>query len=146
MLNPSQSTLRMPKMYALSETIQHAQRAGSPIVALESTVITHGLPIPHNLELARDMEAEVRAHGATPATIALLEGKVRIGLTEAQLTALAHMEQTRKISLRDVGIALGHGLERRHNRSGHHVVCRSAGGHPRVCHRRDRRRAPRCAL
>jgi pseudouridylate synthase len=110
MLNPSQSTLRMPKMYALSETIQHAQRAGSPIVALESTVITHGLPIPHNLELARDMEAEVRAHGATPATIALLEGKVHIGLTEAQLTALAHMEQTRKISLRDFGIALAMGL------------------------------------
>jgi pseudouridylate synthase len=110
MLEPSQSALRLPKMYVLSETVQHAQRVGSPIVALESTVITHGLPIPHNLELARDMEAEVLAHGATPATIALLEGKVHIGLTDAQLTALAYMKHTRKISLRDFGIALAKGL------------------------------------
>jgi pseudouridine-5'-phosphate glycosidase len=97
-------------MYALSETTQHAQSVGSPIVALESAVITHGLPIPHNLELARDMEAEVLAHGATPATIALLQGKVHIGLSEAQLTTLAHSEHTRKISLRDFGIALANGL------------------------------------
>jgi pseudouridylate synthase len=110
MFNPSQSALRVPKMYALSETVQHAQRLGLPIVALESAVITHGLPAPHNLELAQDMEAQVLAHGATPATIALLQGKVHIGLTEAQLTALAHMEGTRKISLRDFGIALANGL------------------------------------
>ena len=110
MSKPSQSALRVPKMFALSETIQHARRVGSPIVALESTVITHGLPIPHNLELARDMEAQVLAHGATPATIALLQGKVHIGLSEAQLTTLAHMEHTRKISLRDFGIALANGL------------------------------------
>jgi len=97
-------------MYALSETVQHAQRLGLPIVALESAVITHGLPIPHNLELAQDMEAEVLAHGATPATIALLEGKIQIGLTDAQMTALAHLEHTRKISLRDFGIALANGL------------------------------------
>jgi pseudouridine-5'-phosphate glycosidase len=81
-----------------------------PVVALESAVITHGLPAPKNLDLARHMEAEVAAYGATPATIALLEGKVHIGLTDSQLTELAQMESTHKISLRDFGIALAGGL------------------------------------
>jgi pseudouridylate synthase len=108
--DPELMLKQLPKMYAISETIQHAQCLGSPIVALESAVITHGLPTPHNLELAQDMEAEVRANGATPATIALLEGKVHIGLTETQLTTLAYLDHTRKISLRDFGIALANGL------------------------------------
>ena len=100
----------LPNAFVLSETLVHARAAGSPVVALESAVITHGLPTPHNTALARDMEAEVRAHGATPATIALLEGKLHIGLTDAQLTALGEMENVRKISLRDFGIALAGGL------------------------------------
>ena len=96
----------LPKSYVRSETIVHAQTAGLPVVALESAVVTHGLPVPQNIELARDMEAEVRAYGATPATIALLDGKVHVGLTDEQLTTLGHMNNTRKISLRDFGIAL----------------------------------------
>ena len=97
---------QLPKPFVRSETIRHAQKAGLPVVALESAVITHGLPIPQNINLARDMEAEVLAHGATPATIALLRGKILVGLTDEQLTTLAHLENTRKISLRDFGIAL----------------------------------------
>ncbi len=100
----------LPKPYVLSETLIHAYKAGLPIVALESAVISHGLPAPKNLALARDMEAEVLAHGATPATIAVLEGKVHIGLTEAQLTSLARLEDVHKISLRDLGIALANGF------------------------------------
>jgi pseudouridylate synthase len=100
----------LPKMYALSETVLHAQNAGLPIVALESAVVTHGLPVPQNINLARDMEAEVRAHGATPATIALLAGKIYVGITDSQLTTLGQMENTRKISLRDFGIALAGNL------------------------------------
>jgi len=96
----------LPKPFVRSETVTHAQTAGLPVVALESAVITHGLPLPQNIELARDMEAEVRAYGATPATIALLEGKVHVGITDSQLNTLAHMKITRKISKRDFGIAL----------------------------------------
>jgi len=83
---------------------------GTPIVALESAVITHGLPRPENLNLARNMEAEVRAYGAMPATVALLDGKIRIGLSDSQLETLANLDRTRKISLRDFGIALAGGL------------------------------------
>ena len=100
----------LPKHFLRSETIIYAQNAGLPIVALESAVVTHGLPVPQNINLARDMEAEVRAHGATPATIALLAGKIHVGITDSQLTTLGHMENTRKISLRDFGIALAGNL------------------------------------
>ncbi len=62
---------------------------GLPIVALESTVITHGLPHPQNLSLAHDMEAEVRNQGATPATIAVLDGTIQVGMTDSQLENLA---------------------------------------------------------
>ncbi len=100
----------LPKAYLRSETITQAQTAGLPVVALESAVITHGLPLPQNINLARDMEAEVRANGATPATIALLGGKIHVGITDSQLTTLGHMENTRKISKRDFGIALAGNL------------------------------------
>ncbi len=62
-----------------------------PVVALESTVITHGLPHPQNLALARDMERTVRENGAKPATIAVLEGNIRVGLTEAEIGTPGHL-------------------------------------------------------
>ncbi|MBM3145815.1 MAG: pseudouridine-5'-phosphate glycosidase [Chloroflexi bacterium] len=77
-----------------------------PLVALESTVLTHGLPYPQNLQLARDMEAQVRAHGATPATIAVLEGVIHVGLSDEQLESLVRAEGLRKISGRDFGPAI----------------------------------------
>jgi pseudouridine-5'-phosphate glycosidase len=73
----------------------------SPIVALESTVITHGLPHPLNLQLAHDMEQIIRENGATPATIAVLDGELHIGLTDKELERLANMDPVRKISRRD---------------------------------------------
>lgn len=100
----------LPPQYALSKNFVQAQQVGSPIVALESAVITSGLPQPENFNIARDMEAEVRAAGAMPATIALMDGKIQVGLTETQMQSLAKMEEIRKISLRDFGIALGGGL------------------------------------
>jgi len=81
-------------------------RMPSRLLALESTVITHGLPRPQNLRLARDMERVVRENGATPATIAVLDGKVRVGLTEAELEHLASLESPRKISQRDFATAI----------------------------------------
>lgn len=101
---------RLPDPYIISRNIQQAKQFGSPIVALESTVITHGLPKPDNLTLARDMEEIVRENGATPATIAILDGKIHIGLSDEELEVLSLTEGTRKISLRDFGIALAGGL------------------------------------
>lgn len=76
------------------------------LVALESTVITHGLPYPQNLQLARDMEAEIRHEGATPATIALLDGKIRIGLTDEELARLSQAASPLKVSRRDFAAAI----------------------------------------
>ena len=76
----------------LSPEISRALDLGAPVVALESTVITHGLPRPINLELARDMEKQVRDSGATPATIALLDGKIRIGLSDLELVRLSESD------------------------------------------------------
>ena len=104
------ATHPLPRHFHLSDVILKARQVGAPIVALESAVITHGLPYPKNRETALEMEAEVRANGANPATIALLEGRIQVGLTETQVDGLAQSEATRKISLRDFGIALGGGL------------------------------------
>lgn len=82
---------------------------GSAIVALESTIITHGMPYPKNLEMARQVEAEIRAAGAVPATIAVLEGKVQIGLSDAQLERLAQTPSARKLSRADLAVCLVEG-------------------------------------
>jgi pseudouridylate synthase len=87
--------------------IVQALRVRQPLVALESTVITHGLPYPENLDLATAMEAEVRSAGAIPATIGVLEGKIHIGLTGSELEKLASgAKNLRKISRRDLSIAI----------------------------------------
>ncbi|MFN8473694.1 MAG: pseudouridine-5'-phosphate glycosidase [Anaerolineae bacterium] len=83
---------------------------GEPVVALESTVITHGLPWPANLATAQAMERAVRETGATPATVALLSGEVRVGLTDAELEHLAQQGgAARKVSRRDLGLAVSRG-------------------------------------
>ena len=68
-----------------SPEVAAARAAGRPLVALESTIITHGMPYPQNIETATKVEAEIRAHGATPATIAVLNGRLHVGLTTAEL-------------------------------------------------------------
>lgn len=78
----------------------------SPVVALESTVITHGLPHPENLTLARDMERIIRENGAIPATVAVLDGKIRVGLSDVELERLATVTSPRKISRRDFAAAI----------------------------------------
>ncbi|HEU5441522.1 MAG TPA: pseudouridine-5'-phosphate glycosidase, partial [Ktedonobacterales bacterium] len=69
----------------VAEPVREALTVGRPVVALESTVIAHGLPHPANVEVAREMEAAIRAEGAVPATIALLDGRIVVGLDDAQL-------------------------------------------------------------
>jgi pseudouridine-5'-phosphate glycosidase len=85
----------------VSQEVAKAQSMGLPIVALESTVITHGLPYPENIHLAQDMEAEIRQAGAAPATIAIIEGQFHIGLDINQLEFLASTPEVYKASPRD---------------------------------------------
>jgi len=90
--------------------IADALAMGRPVVALESTVISHGMPHPRNLETARALEAEVRAAGALPATIAVMDGRIRIGLDDEALERLATAgHAARKLSRRDLPIALATG-------------------------------------
>jgi pseudouridine-5'-phosphate glycosidase len=97
----------MPDLNVLSfsHEVEDALKAGRPVVALESTVIAHGLPRPQNLETARRLERIVRAEGATPATIAILGGVFCVGLDDAQLEHIATSGDVKKISLRDLPIA-----------------------------------------
>jgi pseudouridylate synthase len=89
-----------------SPEIGRKDHIASSVLALESTVITHGLPRPQNLELARTMERIVRENGATPATVAVLDGEIHIGLTDAELERLANETNVRKISRRDFATAI----------------------------------------
>jgi len=99
----------IPDFYSLSPEVIQARRLNTPIVALETTVITHGLPYPENIKLALDMEQMVWSEGALPATIGLLRGKVIIGMKENQIRELANEKDVRKISSRDFGTALATG-------------------------------------
>ncbi len=83
-----------------------ARAAGRPIVALESTIISHGMPYPQNVQTAREVEDIIRAGGAVPATIALLDGKIRVGLTPEELELLGRSPEALKISRRDLPYAL----------------------------------------
>ena len=90
----------------LGPEVREAFSARRPLVALESTVISHGLPWPDNAQLARRMEAAVRTRGVAPATIAILKGEVRVGLTEAEIDYLAQAPGVWKISRRDYAVAV----------------------------------------
>ena len=86
-----------------------ARAAGRPVVALESTIITHGMPFPQNIETARQVEAAIRAAGAVPATIAVMGGSVHIGLDAAQLDALGQAKDVMKLSRADLAVCLALG-------------------------------------
>jgi pseudouridine-5'-phosphate glycosidase len=91
----------------MSAEVAAALAAGRAVVALESTIISHGMPFPQNLETARQVQEVVRAHGAVPATIAVLRGVPHVGLTPAQLEALARAGQAvRKVSRRDLPLVM----------------------------------------
>jgi len=94
----------MKSALVFSPDVAAALASKSPIVALESTIISHGLPRPSNLNVAREVEAIVREHGATPATIAILDGVVHIGLTDEQLVAIANRDDISKASSRDLAV------------------------------------------
>lgn len=92
--------------FVFSEEVRTARQKGNPLVALESTVIAHGLPYPVNLETAQKLEKIVRENGAIPATIAIFEGNIHVGISENQLNQLASGRDIRKISRRDLPVAI----------------------------------------
>jgi pseudouridylate synthase len=92
-----------------SAPVAAAQAAGRPVVALESTIIAHGMPYPENVRTAREVEALIRGMGAEPATIAVIAGRIRIGLSEEELELLGRSGQARKVSRRDLPAVLTRG-------------------------------------
>ncbi len=94
---------------ALSPTVREALKNAMPVVALESTIITHGMPYPQNVETARRVEAEVRNSEAVPATIAVMEGVLRIGLSDDELEALGQAKNVAKLSRADFAACLASG-------------------------------------
>ena len=99
----------MEKAIKLSAEVANALKAGKPVVALESTIISHGLPRPSNLEVALECERIVRDAGAVPATIALLDGKILVGLEAPELEAIANRDDISKASIRDLAIIVAQG-------------------------------------
>ncbi|MCX6454132.1 MAG: pseudouridine-5'-phosphate glycosidase [Actinobacteria bacterium] len=96
-------------MIKYSKEVSAAKSQGRPIVALESTIISHGLPRPTNLEVAKEVEAIVRKEGATPATIAIIDGEIYVGLEEDQLIRIANDDNIVKASTRDLAIVCANG-------------------------------------
>ena len=94
-----------------SPEVSDALAAGRPVVALESTIITHGMPWPQNLEMARQVEQVIRDNGAVPATIAVMDGQIHVGLTDDALQALARTpsDQAMKLSRADLAVCLANG-------------------------------------
>lgn len=92
-----------------SPEVADARATGRPVVALESTIITHGMPWPRNLETARLVEDDVRAEGAVPATIAVIDGCLHVGLDATQLEALAQTQDVLKLSRADLAVAMASG-------------------------------------
>ncbi|MBY0233875.1 MAG: pseudouridine-5'-phosphate glycosidase [Burkholderiaceae bacterium] len=103
------NTLNAQNFLAFSPEVAAARAAGRPIVALESTIISHGMPYPQNVQTAREVEALIRAEGAVPATIAVLGGKIRIGLADEELELLGQSPEAMKVSRRDLPFVLSSG-------------------------------------
>lgn len=99
----------MKEFLVFSPEVAEARAKGLPLVALESTIITHGMPWPQNVQTAREVEAEIRAAGAVPATIAVMAGKIHIGLTDAELDALGQAQGVMKLSRADLAACLALG-------------------------------------
>lgn len=95
----------------LSDEVQRALAGAKPIVALETTIVSHGMPYPQNISTAREVEAMVRAAGAVPATIAVIAGRIRIGLNDAQLERFANAKNVLKVSRADLAYAVAAGRD-----------------------------------
>jgi len=107
--------------------VARARAAGAPVVALETTIVSHGLPRPDNLRVAREIEATVRAHGAVPATIGMVGGQLVVGVDDEQLNRLATSDKVAKLSARDLAVAAAAGADGATTVAGTSVVAHAAG-------------------
>jgi pseudouridine-5'-phosphate glycosidase len=98
--------MELGKWMDISEEIQNSIKENGPVVALESTIISHGMPFPQNLETALEVESIIRKEGAIPATIAVVEGRIKIGLSNLELEQFAQGTKTVKVSSRDLPLAI----------------------------------------
>ncbi|RUL51600.1 pseudouridine-5'-phosphate glycosidase [Lysinibacillus antri] len=96
----------MEKYLSYSQEVLEAKEKGLPIVALESTIISHGMPYPQNVQTAREVEEIIRSKGAVPATIALIDGQIKIGLSDEELEMFGNAKDVAKASRRDFGYLL----------------------------------------
>jgi pseudouridine-5'-phosphate glycosidase len=119
----------MNESLVFSNEVFAALQAGLPVVALESTLITHGFPYPANVQTALDMEAAIRTEGAIPATIAVLDGKITVGLSKQEVERLAGLgrDSVRKCSRRDLPVVVGLRLNGATTVAGTMIVAHIAG-------------------
>src|SRR3954466_9089933 len=96
----------MHQFLSFSPEVAAARAAGKPVVALESTIISHGMPYPQNVQTAREVEQVIRDAGAVPATIAIIDGRICIGLSDEQLEVLGNSKDALKVSRRDLAYVL----------------------------------------
>ena len=125
----------------VTDEVADAVRDGRPVVALESTIISHGMPYPQNVAMAREVEGIIRDLGVVPATIAVLGGRPRIGLGDDDLELLGSHPDVSKVSLRDLPYVMARGHARSDDRRLHDAA-RRAGRHPGLRHGRPRRGPP----
>ncbi|HDQ14700.1 MAG TPA: pseudouridine-5'-phosphate glycosidase [Sediminispirochaeta sp.] len=113
----------------ISPEVKKALKNSAPVVALESTIISHGMPYPQNIETALSLERTIREKGATPATIAVIEGKIKIGLSEKEIDLLARAKDVRKASRRDLPVVVASKLNAATTVAGT-MICASLAGIP----------------
>jgi pseudouridylate synthase len=120
-------TAHRPGPVAYGAHVAAALQAGAPVVALETTIVSHGLPRPDNLDVARRIEATVRQHGAVPATIGMIDGQLVVGVDDEQLTRLATSDKVLKLSARDLAVAAARGADGSTTVAGTSAVAAAAG-------------------
>lgn len=98
------------RFFDFKDEVKEALEEGKPVVALESTLISHGFPYPENLEVAEEMEEIIRGYGVVPATIAVIKGKIKVGLTRGELEFMATSKDILKASRRDLAVIAAKGL------------------------------------
>ena len=101
--------MRMHKYLSITPEIEEALKNGTPVVALESTILSHGMPYPENVEFAHKVEEVIRAEGAIPATMAVMNGKLKVGLNSEELVIMCKAENVGKMSRRDIPVYLATG-------------------------------------
>ena len=108
-VSPTLARVSPSDRFVVAPEVADALAAGGAVVALESTIVSHGLPRPDNLRVAREVEATVRGHGAVPATIAVVDGVARVGLDDAALEQIATSDDVVKVSTRDLATVAARG-------------------------------------